>query len=116
MKTMQVTDTGIVMLNGSPVILTGIEAIKQKVKLRLRFFLGEWFLNTSEGVSWRQNIFVKNPNMTIVNSVIKEAILGTTGINGIVSFELLIDKTNRTLTVNFKAQTNYGIATLGVTI
>lgn len=104
------------MENGRPVILTGIDAIKQKVKLRLRFFLGEWFLNTSEGVAWRQNILIKNPNITVVNTLIKKAILGTEGIDGLLSFELITNNSTRTLTINFKAQTNYGIATMGVTI
>lgn len=104
------------MESGKPVILTGIDAIKQKVKLRLRFFLGEWFLNTAEGVAWRQNILIKNPNITVVNTLIKKAILGTEGIDGLLSFELITNNSTRTLTINFKAQTNYGIATMGVTI
>lgn len=116
MKTIQITDDSIVVQNGRPVILTGIEAIKQKVKLRLRMFLGEWFLDISQGVGWIQNIFIKNPDMVIVNTLIKKAILETEGVEGLISFDLSINKQTRTLTVNFKAQTVYGIATMGVTI
>ena len=93
--------SGLLIKNGDLVLTQGADAVKQHVTQRLRMFTGEWFLNLSEGVPYFQNILVKNPNPDIVDSLIKDTILSTPGVDELLSFNLEYDAALRTLIVDF---------------
>lgn len=86
----------------------GVEAIQQALIIRLQFFINEWFLDITRGVEFYQTIYVKNPNLNLVASVIKTQILTTPGVNEILSYAQSFDSTGRELTVVFKVDTDFG--------
>lgn len=101
--------TGDLVIEGGDLkLVDGIDAIAQHVAIRLQLFQGEWFLDTRVGVPYYQSILVKNPDLVLVRSIIRTAILSTPGITGLDSFDLDFDAATRALTVAFEASTTEG--------
>jgi hypothetical protein len=82
--------------------------ILQSIIQRLSFFLGEWFLNNTEGVPWFQQILVKGPNQSAIDGILKNVILGTLGVTGLSSYSFTPNLTGRTLAVTFSVTTTSG--------
>jgi hypothetical protein len=93
---------------GEPALTSGIDAIRQHLQMRLSTFRGEWFLDPTVGVPYFDDVFKKNPDLTILNAVFTKAILDTPGVLSLttLSFDL---KTDRTLDVTFDAMTTDGV-------
>ncbi len=90
-------------------LVTGIDYIVQKLKIRLLFFLREWFLDTTEGVPYYDDILVKNPNVVPnIDTILKAHILETPGVNELTSYESDYDNALRKLTVTFQCRTDEG--------
>lgn len=86
-------------------------AVGQAAKTRLLLFLGEWFLDKTVGLPWTTQVLGKY-SQRAYDTVIKQQILGTQGVKGIVSYNSSIDSKSRTLTVTATLDTVYGITTL----
>jgi hypothetical protein len=94
-------------------LINGINYVGQRVGTRLRWFLGEWYLNITLGVPYFQEILIPNPNEISVVDYIKQQILSTDGIESIESFNVNFDTgNNRVLQISFSAITNYGRLTM----
>lgn len=96
-------DDDILVENDQLDIVDGDDAIVQHLKIRLRFFLSEWFLDQRLGIPYLEQILVKNPNLVAVRNIFREAILETPGIATITRFDLRVDAAIRKLTVEFTA-------------
>lgn len=90
------------------VLVTGAAAVAQNWAIRLRTFLGEWFLNLLEGMPFYQAIFVKAPILARVRSIYRKATLKTAGISGIDKMTLELNPTTRALAVDIKAKSDTG--------
>ena len=80
----------------------------QKIRNRLLFFLGEWFLDTRLGVPWFQSILVKNPDIPIVTQIIRQVILSVPSITAIVSLLVNYVPKARSVAFTFEAQCETG--------
>jgi hypothetical protein len=85
-------------------LVDGIEAIAQDLTSRLKTFRGEYFLDQNVGIPFYRDFFVKNPNLRVLNSVIRSAVLSTPGIKEIVSLEIDFNTSERRLTVNLEGR------------
>lgn len=94
--------------NGSIVLVTGDDAIVQQLKIRFRFALGEWFLDTRLGLPIFQEVLVKNPNLTRVRGIYRQLITTTPGIESIEKFALTLDSPTRKLSLSFTARKTDG--------
>jgi len=66
--------------------LRGVEALAQRLRCRYKFFLGEWFLDTRQGIPYFRDILVKNPDQSLVQSIFRKATLTTPGVLAIRRF------------------------------
>lgn len=66
------------------------EAIAQKLRNRLRFFLGEWFLDERQGLPFFKSVLVKNPDRRVIKSIFREAIRTTAGVTSVDKLELTV--------------------------
>lgn len=89
-------------------LVDGKDQIAQNLAIRLRFILGEWFLDTTAGVPYYDDFFIKAPNQIRVESVLKEEILDTPGVDRILSFTSNFDDQLRTYSVTFSVSTIQG--------
>ena len=72
-------------------------------------FLGEWFLDKSQGVPYYQHVFVKNFDPVIIDSIFKRVILTTPGILELLTFDIEFDETKRSMSLNFDARSTAGV-------
>lgn len=106
---LKIDNTGdLVVENGDLVIVDGVDAIAQHITIRLKFFLGEYFLDVRIGLPYYQQIFVKNPDLDVVKSIFREVILTTQGVQTINELSLEFDAVARLLSVAFQAMTIEG--------
>lgn len=82
--------------------------IIQNLAIRLRFFLGEWFLDITAGIPYYQIFFIKAPNQIQIESILKQEIVDTRGIVEITSFESDFTPNNRKFFVKFGARSISG--------
>jgi hypothetical protein len=97
------------LVNGDLVLTQSDDAIRQLIVQRLRTFLGEWFLDLSVGVPYFQDILKKNPNIQVVDGVLKQTILDTPGVVELLTFELDFESGTRKLKVDCSIRTRTGV-------
>ena len=84
------------------------EAVAQAVDTRLRLWLGEWFLDTSDGTNWQTGVLGRYTASTR-DAIIRERILGNPGVNSIISYSSNFNSNSRTYDVNVSIDTIYGV-------
>lgn len=87
-------------------LVSGAEALRQRLKQRLLLFRGEWFLDIDAGVPYFEDVFIKQPRRNVLESAFKREILGDPEVTSLTAFELGFTD-ERTLTLNFTVQTIY---------
>lgn len=87
---------------------TEIDHVRQHIKTRLLFIYEEWFLDSVQGVKYYELITVKNPNLPLIDSLLKATIRETPDVNEILEYTSSFDRAARRLTVSFKVDTTYG--------
>jgi len=83
-----------------PVLTFAFEAIRLRLLARLQFFQGEWFLDVRQGMPYFQAVFVKNPEISLIQSIFRRAILSTPGVSSIIRMETRLDSATRRLIVD----------------
>lgn len=75
--------------------------VDQRIRVRLQFFKGEWFLNTGAGTPWFQHIIGQKgvPDQTI-RAVLSQVLL-VEGVNSIDVLTWTIDNKTRRMSVVF---------------
>lgn len=90
-------------------VINNAERVAQQILITLRFWLGEWFLNTTEGVPYLEYVLIKTPNLSHIRQIFTEAIMKVEGVSKVTSMELAFDRENRQLHVTYEAVTEYGL-------
>lgn len=85
-------------------LITGPNALVQRLETNLQCFAGEWFLDQNLGIPYFQQIFRQKKQIDIgaIASVFREAILDTEGVRAIQSLELDFEDQTRQLSVTFR--------------
>ncbi len=95
--------------SGGLQIVEGSDEIAQKLFTRLQFFLGEWFLDRRQGIPYYQKILIKNPELIIIQSIFREAILETPGVASLLDvIQTTLESATRKLSVRFSARLESG--------
>ena len=90
------------------VLVDKADQLRQKLAIKLQFFLGEWFLDTTKGVDYYTDILVPNPELNKIQAILKAVIINTDGVNTLTYFDAKFDAAERSLTLKFTANTIYG--------
>lgn len=90
-------------------LVDGAARVAQQIKVTLLLFLGEWFLDTSFGVPYFEDILVKSPKWGTVNAVLRARISNVPGVTRIRRLTLDMNRATRELSVTFEAETLYGL-------
>lgn len=89
-------------------LFDGLDQIIQNLSIRLKFILGEWFLDITQGIPYFEQFFKKAPNLIQIDTILKEEIATTRGIAELVSFETNFNPRTRTFFVKFHARADGG--------
>lgn len=85
------------------------EQVRQQLLIKLRLWVGEWFLDTEFGTPYLQSILGKQLTLSGAIAALRQSILEVEGVLTITSFEYDFSSQARKLTVNFTARTPYGL-------
>lgn len=89
-------------------IVRGAEAVILRLRWRLGFFRGEWFLDTRLGIPFYGQILVRNPSRNLISQIVRDVIRTTPGVREVVSIDVKIDKRERRCDVDFEARLDDG--------
>jgi hypothetical protein len=87
---------------GRLVFLTGLDALRQIVKVTFLAHAGEWMLDTGFGVQYRGRILVKNPDFGLITAHLRTVAIGIDGVDAVKTLQLQHDPETRELTVNME--------------
>ncbi len=102
------SDSGRLVLETDEVVAAAI-----KLKHRLQFFLGEWFLDTRLGVPYFDVVFVKNPDIEVIRRMFRRIILSCPPIVDVNKLDIFFLKAERKLIYEFQAVAEDGRTVTG---
>jgi hypothetical protein len=100
---------------GKPWLINSPQAVGQAILTRLKLWLGEWFLDITDGTAYPTGVLAERYGKQ-PDAIIKRRILGTPGVVSLVSYSSVFDHKSRTLTVNAAVQTLYSVTPVAITI
>jgi hypothetical protein len=80
-------------------------------RARLGLWLGQWFLDTTDGTPYRERVLGRHTESTR-DLVLRARMLGTEGVETIEAYSAAVDRNTRKLTVTATLSTIYGTATI----
>ena len=108
---LNIASNDLVIKNNDLILIDNAERVAQQVLITLRFWFGEWFLDTREGVPYLEYVLVKNPNMSHIRQILTEKIQSVEGVKSIVSLNFDFRRVTRELYIDFEVDTDYGLVT-----
>jgi len=87
-------------------VVRGIDNVRQRIKQKLLFFLGEWFLAEDEGMPYFTEVLIKGPNRGRVESILKSAILSVKGVVEITAFAVDFNNLTRVFILTYTVRTD----------
>lgn len=94
--------------DGKPVMVTGADAIAQEIRVRLRWWRGEHFLDLAAGVPYLQQILGKGVSEEAIRAVLREEIESVPGVGHVESITIVTDRPNRFATITIDVVTEDG--------
>jgi hypothetical protein len=77
------------------------EEVAQRIKTRLLFFKGEWFLDRREGLPWFDKVLGQKPDTDVVREAVARVLRGVQGVALVRSVDATFSGVNRALSVDF---------------
>jgi len=90
-------------------LLDGAEQVRQQLLIKLKLWVGEWFLDTEFGTPYLQSILGKQLTLSGALTALRKSILEVEGVRSIQTFTFNHQTAQRTLSVNFTADTAFGL-------
>lgn len=90
-------------------IVQGADAVRQNILVKLRLWVGEWFLDTEAGTPWLEDVLGKRVSLAGAIAAIRASILEVDGVDGLGNFSYNFNRQSRVLQYDFEASTPYGI-------
>jgi hypothetical protein len=106
------SQTDLSLVSGDLALADGSAEAAQRIRDALKTLQGEWFLDTTYGLPYIQQILVKNPSMPILGALFKQAILAAVDSGArLTQFDLRLTNATRQLTCTFSVQLPSGQST-----
>jgi len=93
-------------------ICSGIEALQQRLRIKLSHITGEWYLNEDAGVLAFDLFKQKNPQIPVVSGIVRGTIQRDPDIRTIDFLKVDFDASKRVFSVSFTAGSIYGPVSL----
>ena len=96
-------------LDGQDIAFTEYDYIvRQRLAIRLQFFLEEWFLDVTQGLPYTQTIFEAQTSLEDTYIIIRDEIINTPGVETLNELELTPTPDEKLLSVTFNV--NNGVS------
>lgn len=94
--------------NGEFKAVEEIRRIGQACRIVCTTHLGEWLLDTSSGIDYINEVFIKNPDENLIRARFYQQLSRVPGVISVDSVTTTPDFSTRTLNIEFSVQTEYG--------
>jgi hypothetical protein len=81
-------------------------SVRQKIKIRLKWFFQEWRWDDEAGLDYFGYIFVKNPNLEQAKELIEEQIFNVDEVTEVNNVSIEIDSLSRKAAITYEAVTD----------
>jgi len=95
-------------LLGRASFVEGADRIAQQINTTLLAFMGEWFLDTTFGVPYFEDILVKSPVRSGIEAIFRARIRAVPGVTQVSAMQLQLERQLRVLRVTYQADTTFG--------
>jgi len=95
-------------LLGRASFVEGADRIAQQINTTLLAFMGEWFLDTTFGVPYFEDILVKSPDRSGIEAIFRARIRAVPGVTQVSAMQLQLERQLRVLRVTYQADTTFG--------
>lgn len=103
---LEIDENGNVVLENSDLaFVSDDDEIAQSVRIRLRTWFGEWYLDKDYGTDYLGKILVRPFSQTRARKEIERVILGTVGVKRVARFTQDIDTTRHTFSYSAEVVT-----------
>jgi len=89
-------------------LVRGADGVRQQLSLRLSIGVGEWMLDQTAFVPWRQKILVRNPDLQAAAALFRRLILTCPEVEDLLKFRLNFDNATSIFRLDFTATTSEG--------
>ena len=86
-----------------------VESPMQEIQVRLLWFAKEWIFNESLGFPYFEYVFIKNPDLAYIKSLMKAEILSVEHVLSVPDLTIDVDRRTRKATVWFTVKTDEGV-------
>ena len=83
------------------------EFVGQRILIKLRTFLGEWFLNQNFGIPYFETVLGRNVDLGDIQSIFINAINSTPGVKELLQLDLDFNTSTRKLLVSGEVETDF---------
>ena len=108
---MNIGTNDLILFDRDLMVIDNAERVAQQIVIQLRFWYGEWFLDTSDGVPYLERVLVKNPNLNHIRQIFREAIQKVPDVRKVNYVDLDFDEKERALVVSYQVETSFGLIT-----
>lgn len=89
------------LVNGDLVFIRGLDAVRQRVLIRLRTQRGEWAYDNTLGLDYLGEVFRKNPDLGLIRARVLALIATTPGVLQVKFISVTVDPATRTLRMSW---------------
>lgn len=94
----------------TPSVTTEVrQDVAQRLKIKLSTYLGEWFLDITQGVPYYESVFKKGATKSSVDLIFQTMVLEEEDVLSIVSWDSSLDNSSRTYSLYFRVDTDSGV-------
>lgn len=94
----------LVVTKGGDIVLT--DSVRQAIRIRLLWFAREWRFNTSFGIPYYDEVYIKNPNLEKIKLILTREIRKVEEVLDVQNMNISLDRQNRVATVTFTVYTS----------
>jgi len=95
-------------------VIKGADRVRQNLQIKLKLWVGEYFLDTEFGTPYLESILGKQISLSGAVAALKRSIMEVNDVKTITSFNYSFDRAARALTVDFEVSTDYGLIRMSV--
>lgn len=89
-------------------IVRGADAIAQEIRVRLKWWRAEWFLDLSAGTPYLEQLLGKGVSEETIRSMLRREIKAVEGVGHVESIELDVDRPTRFAAIDITVVTAEG--------
>lgn len=90
-------------------VITGADRVRQNLLIKLRLWVGEWFLDTQFGTPYIERILGKQVSLNGAIAALKKSILEVNDVSNISSFIYTFNRQERKIDISFACNTTFGV-------